>query len=391
MLEQKIENVSFDEAKELAKKKGLDIAKIQKEEDPVERYVFYDKQNTLVAAYFPIKRFFLCSPPPTYKKDTPEFQRFAKNLIRRRFPDRPDLLNTTIRRYTEGEMPSDTVAFVGGAHKLGAEVVLDRSYRIGDPDLKHTITHELVHKRREMDSEENLEGDKEEIETELETIQRKGIVDLKFTDDAGYWLMLGGNWRNLQKQDYRTLTGRDAPRSYDACREPVTSNIIGNISARKAGTNLWDIIRSGKLEEEQEHEGKMFPTRKKIRNPENIDTSFITSEGDKYHFFSPSGRAKPRQIAKFIDKADGITGEEDVWQIMDVGKKLLIFDKATPDRIVKKQKKKHKVLNMFPQFRKFEFPTINVTQKSIDTKTITKKKKLKKNLMNDILGFKFFN
>ena len=56
MLEQKIENVSFEEAKEIAKKKGLDIAKIQKKTDPVERYAFYDKYNTVVAAYFPIKR-----------------------------------------------------------------------------------------------------------------------------------------------------------------------------------------------------------------------------------------------------------------------------------------------------------------------------------------------
>ena len=383
MLEEKVDNVSsLEEAKRIAKEKGLGIVKIQKETKPKERYVFYDKHNTLIAVFFPMKRFLLWSQPPKYKQDTPKFQKFTKDLIRQRFPDRPDLLNTTIRRYTEGNMPSDTAAYVGGAHKLGAEVILDRSYRIGDPGLKHTITHELVHKRREMDSEENLEGDKEEIETELETVQRRGIVDLGFTNDAGYWLMLGRSWRNLQKQDYRTLTGRDAPKSYDACRQPITSNIKGNINTQKNRTNLWDIIRSGKLDREQEHEGKMFPTRKKIRvsDPENIDTSFVTSEGDKYHFFSPSGKAKPRKIAKFIDKADGVTGEEDVWQIMDVGKKLLISDKGTPDRIVRKP-----FGLMLPSFKPISFGIPNMKTKR------PKKKKLKKNPISDILGFKFFN
>ena len=342
MLEEKIENVSFDEAKELAKKKGLAISKIQKETDPVERFAFYDKHNTVVAAYFPIKRFFLCSPPPKYKQDTPKFQRFTQKLIKRRFPDRPGLLNTTVRRYTEGEMPLGAAGFVGSAHELGAEILLDRGYRVGDPDLKYTLTHELVHKRREMDGEGKIsEGDKEEIETELETVQRKGIVDLGFTDDAGYWLMLGRNWRNLQKQDYRTLTGREAPMGYDVCGKPVTDRIVGNINTRKTATNLWDIIRSGKLEKERE---RMFPARKKgrVSNPENIDTSYITSEGDKYHFFSPSGRAKPREIAKFIDRADGITGEEDIWQIMDVGKRLLISDRETPDKVIGHKKRKIK-------------------------------------------------
>lgn len=379
MLKEKIENVSLEEAKELAKKKGLAIAKIQKEEDPVERYAFYDKQNTLIAAYFPIKRFFLYSPPPKYKQDTPKFQRFTQDLIRQRFPDRPSLLNTTVRRYTEGRLPSDTVAFVGGAHKLGAEIVLDRNYRMGDPSLKHTLTHELVHKRREMDSNESLEGDKEEIETELETIQRRGIVDLGFTNDAGYWLMLGNNWRNLQKQDYRTLTGRDAPKSYDACREPVTTNIKSNINTRKIDTNLWDIIRSGKLERDQEREGRSIRRKIRVSNPENIDTSYVTSEGDKYHFFSPTGKAKPRKIAKFIDRADGITGEEDVFQIMDVGRKLLISDKATPDRIVRKP-----FGLMFPSFKPISFGIPNM-------KTIRPKKKKAKRSLKDPLTriFKF--
>lgn len=358
-LNKRVSNISsLEEAKEIAKNKGLDVINIIKKEDP-KRFNFSDKHNTVVAVYFPERKFLSYSEPPKYKYDTPEFQEFTQRLIKKRFPDRPILLNTTVRRYTEGKMPIHAGGFTGGVYDFGAEIILDRVFKTGEPDTKVILTHELTHKRRDIDKKEReTEIDVEEIETELETIQRGGIIDNRYTDYAGYWNMLGRNWRKNQKQDYRTLTGRKAPKRYDALEIPVTDSIAGNIDTRKTITNLWDVIRSNKLKEEREMEVER-EIKGRGSDPENIDTSFITSEGDKYHFFSPSGRAKPRQIAKFIDRADGMTGEEDIWQIMDVGKRLLISDKATPNRVVKKQKH-------------------------------YKKKKLKKNLMNDILGFKFF-
>ena len=377
LLDEKIENVSFEEAKELAKKKELNVTKITRIKEPVDRYTFFDRYNSVIARYYPKERNFLYSLSPKYKYDTPGFQEFTQNLIKRRFPDRPGLLSTVIRRI---EMPIDAAAFSGGAQDFGADIIVDNRYKTNDIntkyDLNYILTHELTHVRRALDGEEKTEpeDDKEEIETELEALQRGTIIDSRYTSNyAGYWNMLGPIWPVKQKQDYRTLTRREVPRDYDVLEKPITHRIVGNINTKKKATNLWDLIRSGELKEkivveeeiarkdEHEYRGKRKYLRrfKKSKNPENIDTSYVTSEGDKYHFFSPSGRAKPRKIAKFIDGADGIMGEEDVWQIMDIGKRLLISDKGTPDRVVKKQK-------------------------------YYKKKKLKKNLMSDILAFKFF-
>jgi hypothetical protein len=52
-------------------------------------------------------------------------------------------------------------------------------------------------------------------------------------------------------------------------------------------------------------------------NLENVDTYFITSEGDMFQFYSPEGTANPKTLAKFIDRADGEVKEERVYEYRD--------------------------------------------------------------------------
>ena len=120
--------------------------------------------------------------------------------------------------------------------------------------------------------------------------------------------------------------------------------------------------------------------------------SFITSEGDYLHSFSPTGKTKPIDVARFLDRSDRVTGEEDVFQILDRGRKLLISDKATPDRIVKPHKQKP--LGFVPKFKPLDMPAFNLPfteVKKVKPKPQQKKKlKKSKDPIKDVLSFTFF-
>ena len=354
------------------------------------------------------------------KGEDPELQRFAQKLIKHRFPDRPSLLSIKIRKGSK-----EVLGGAGGCTVLdsslpeygGVNIILSDQFKTGSGDMKNILTHELTHQRRFVGGEhklgyhetrmglkdkrydESMESDKEEIETELEAIQRGTIVDFRtglMRVYGGYWsAALGRNWRDFQLQDYKTLTKREPPKDYFSLIIPSTRKITQNITLRKRDTNFWSAgIRRGGLKElfpgvEREDEGRLNMI---IGRAENIDTNYVTSEGDYLHAYAPFGKVKPLKLAKFLDRIDGVTGEEDVFQILDRGKKLLISDKATPDRIVKPLKKQ-KPFGFVPKFKPLGMPAFNLPFMEVKkvTKTQQKKKtKKSKDPIKDVLGFTFF-
>ena len=409
-------------------------------------FSFYDRDNYHVANYFPESKYFIYTDPKEVKKDVeeskeweeqeirkeegiktmvtkgedPELQRFAKKLIKHRFPDRPSLLSIKIRKGSK-----EVLGGAGGCTVLdrslpeygGVNIILSDEFKTGSGDMKNILTHELTHQRRFVGGEhklghhetrmglkgerydESIESDKEEIETELEAIQRGTIVDFRtglMRVYGGYWgAALGRNWRDFQLQDYKTLTKREPPKDYFSLVIPSTRKITQNLALRKRDTNFWYAgVRRGGLKElfpgvEREDEGRLNMI---IGRAEDIDTNYVTSEGDYLHAYSPFGKVKPLKIAKFLDRRDGITGEEDIWQILDTGKKLLISDKATPDRIVKSHKKKP--FGFVPKFKPLGMPTFNLPfmeVKKVKPKTKQKKKtKKSKDPIADVLEFRFF-
>lgn len=415
-----MENVSLEEAKEIFKNKAGSIRYerviLDFGEGKFERYTFYNAENVHVGTYLSDTKFLFYYPVDVqskfkydikklegverikegYIEEDPEFRDFTRKLMRRRFSDVPSLLSIKIKRVDVNKIPENVGGLRMGsgiAREFESNIIIPNNYQMDSPEMKLALTHELSHERRYERGEDKSESDMEEIETEMEAIQRGTIVDygsggFSLPEAGSYWgRALGRNWRSLQKDDYKILSKMSAPIGYPNLIIPSTRKIVSNISQRKSNTNIWDAtIRKGALVD-------LIKSQKDESIGENISMLFKTSEGDFLHTFSPTGKAKPKEIARFLDKTDGITGEEDIWQVLDRGKKLLVSAKDTPDRMVKKpkQKKKPVVFNMFPQFREFEFPTI-LLQKSVDTKTTSGKKikQSKKDPIDDILGFKFF-
>ena len=434
------DNTTLKSAQYVAKNRA-NAVRVEEEyhkEDDIHVHFFYDSNDDQVATYILEEKRFFYSDREQQKKtikgitekkvsitraehEDPDFQPFVKKLIRKRFPDVSSLLSIKVRKEIGDELPPHAGAICvpyGQVSDVGANIIIARDEK--GSDLKMILTHELTHQRRRSAGEfkpyEN-EADKEEVETELESVQRGAIVDYgmgRYAICGGYWgEALGQNWRIWQKQDYETLMKRKVPRDYFELIIPSTRKISSNISLRKRDTNFWsagirryglDKTLESMVEDGEEAIPRIIAPKKRTKNmitgrAENIDMSFVTSEGDYLHSFSPTGKTKPIDVARFLDRSDRITGEEDVWQIMDRGKKLLISDKGTPDRIVKKQKKKPTV-GKLPEFKQFKFPSINlpfvkVTQKSEGVRTNPnkkiKQKKHRKNTIDDILGFKFFS
>ena len=460
-----LENESLSSAKYFAKKKlravrvEEEYKSVHKNEEPIHIFHFYNKDNFVVAKYFPNYKHLIYADIKDVVKSTEEerlwdqqeerekkgiesivtgkkdmeFQEFTKKIIRKRFPDRPGLLSVKIRKCSQ-----DVLEGVGGCTVLdsslskygGVNILISDMFKTGSPDAKNVLTHELTHQRRFNEGEhklgrhtvirepksrpdETMESDKEEIETELEALQRGTIVDYG-TGLAGlqgsYWgIALGRNWRDFQLQDYKTLTKRESPRDSSSLIIPSTRKITQNISLHKRDTNFWYAgVRKGGLkqlfsqDDVKEDEGRLNMI---IGKAENIDTNYITSEGDYLHAYSPFGKVKPLKMAKFLDRIDGVTGEEDVFQILDHGKRLLISDKATPDRIVSKslkkkktQQKKQKPFGFIPKFKPLDIPTFNLPLMEVkkvkpktQQKTQQKKKgKKTKDPIKDVLSFKFF-
>ena len=441
--DKRIDDTTLKSAQYIAKTKAnaVRVEEVYEEEDNTHVYFFYDSNNDQVATYILEEKRFFYSDREQQKKviggklekeqsitraeqEDPGFQPFIKKLVKHRFPDVPSLLSIKIRREIGDELPPNSAGIsvpYRQVSDVGANIIVNRDEK--GSDLNMVLTHELTHERRRSAGEfkpYDTEADKEEVETEMESIQRGSIVDYgrgRYGDIGGYWGALGRHWRIWQKQDYETLTKRKVPRDYFELVIPSTKKISSNISLRKRDTNFWNVaIRKGGLEkiigsmiEDGNEEDKAIPRiishKRRTKNmitgrAENIDMSFITSEGDYLHSFSPTGKAKPIDVARFLDRSDKITGEEDVWQIMDVGKRLLISDKATPDRIVRKplkktkrHQKKQKPYGFIPKFKPLDIPTFNlpyIEVKKVKQKTQKKKKAKKgKDPIKDVLSFIF--
>ena len=454
-----LENESLPSAKYFAKTKlkavrvEEEYKVIHKDEEPIHIFHFYDKDNYHVANYFPESKWFTYVDPKDIKKDVkeskeweeqevrkeegvktmvtrgedPELQRFTQKLIRHRFPDRPSLLSIKVRKGSK-----EVLGGAGGCTVLdsslprygGINIILSDEFKTGSGDAKNILTHEFTHQRRFMEGEHKLgyhrtrmelkggridpsvEADKEEIETELESIQRGTIVDFRtglMRVYGGYWgEALGRNWRDFQLQDYKTLTKKEPPKDYFSLVIPSTRKITQNIALHKRDTNFWFAgVRRGGLKEifpegdEEKVKRKFGDVREEgrlnmiIGRAEDIDTNYVTSEGDYLHAYAPSGKIKPLKLARFLDRSDGVTGEEDVFQILDRGKKLLISDKDTPDRIVKPIKKQ-KPFGFVPKFKPLGMPTFNIPFISKPKTKQKKKVKKSKDPITDVLSFKFF-
>ena len=263
-----------------------------------------------------------------------------KKILKKRFPDVPELGNIDIEfsRFSkfEEDVGGDSVAgltFYPNDKKEPVTIFLnkDRMKRYS-PEYKHTLTHEGVHVRRYKHGEECPDDDKEEAKTELETNIRKGIVDMRFAKFPGYYghfdkpLLSAG-------EDYRTLTGSNTiPKGYGSAKIPSTNGIIDMINRRAPKTNLWRalVVERLKFDNNDDNEFKDGKGRKKVTGKsEDIDTHFLTSEGDRAHVLSPNGKVNKKGVAKFIDGLDGVVGEENVFEILDKRRKKLKLKKKT--------------------------------------------------------------
>lgn len=272
-----------------------------------------------------------------------------KKILKKRFPDVPELGNIDIEfsRFSkfEEDVGGDSVAgltFYPNNKKEPVTIFLnkDRMKRYS-PEYKHTLTHEGVHVRRYKYGEECPDDDKEEAKTELETNIRKGIVDMKFAKFPGYY----GHFDNpllSANEDYKTLTGaKIIPKGYGSAKIPSTNNINDMIDRKSQKTNLWWalVTKRLKFDEDKGNELKSGRGRKQITGKsENIDTHYVTSEGDRAHVYSPRGKIKKKGVAKFIDRLDGIVGEEVVFEVLDNRRKNILIGKKT--KKTKKSKKK---------------------------------------------------
>jgi type III secretion system FlhB-like substrate exporter len=217
---------------------------------------------------------------------------------------------------------------VAGWYEATAVKQADGTYRIlpvkiaiahgqGHADLVETMVHEATHFRRHVQEDAKLrklinDSDSEEKETVHESTLREGGEIVASTSHPGYYYYVKMPYPQVRRQDRSTLgaKGEAGITSTPEIEDMVTSN-QGKTELNKV--MIAQPRRLGKASGRVKGKG-VFSL---LPNPENIDTYFITSEGDMFQFYSPKGTANPKVLAKFIDRADGKVHEERVYEYQD--------------------------------------------------------------------------
>jgi hypothetical protein len=208
-------------------------------------------------------------------------------------------------------------------------------YRIVIDDDTHktdyaeeSMIHETSHLRRNIQKDARLKkimGDKdsEEKETVHETSARAGEDLLKSSSNLSYYQYVAGNYPETRFKDLKTLDLHT--KSGEINTTKIEKRIIDNQG--KTLLNKETVSQKGhgrRINEEGKLQNKL--SKKELQKRKNIDTLYVTSEGDIVHAYSPKGTINPKKFAKRVDAMDYQRGEESVYQIEN-GKRTILLKK----------------------------------------------------------------